>query len=324
MRPHHIIDLYLCAFISIHAPREGCDAFLPRSGRPADHFNPRTPRGVRLQAFSALKEEREFQSTHPARGATGLLPYTRSWSRYFNPRTPRGVRPGGRSKPARQMRFQSTHPARGATGQGRIVTGRLTFQSTHPARGATATCWRRPFLAANFNPRTPRGVRRGNGRLHRRREAISIHAPREGCDSKINGVSATTVKFQSTHPARGATPRKNGIFGLPRYFNPRTPRGVRQAGCVFTFPCAYFNPRTPRGVRHVPRWRDIRTLTFQSTHPARGATLGIMRPIRKAPDFNPRTPRGVRLPVAMRIYNHYHFNPRTPRGVRLWNVLTIS
>ena len=112
--------------ISIHAPREGCDAFLPRSGRPADHFNPRTPRGVRLQAFSALKEEREFQSTHPARGATGLLPYTRSWSRYFNPRTPRGVRPGGRSKPARQMRFQSTHPARGATGQGRIVTGRLT------------------------------------------------------------------------------------------------------------------------------------------------------------------------------------------------------
>ena len=182
VRPHHIIDLYLCAFISIHAPREGCDAFLPRSGRPADHFNPRTPRGVRLQAFSALKEEREFQSTHPARGATGLLPYTRSWSRYFNPRTPRGVRPGGRSKPARQMRFQSTHPARGATGQGRIVTGRLTFQSTHPARGATATCWRRPFLAANFNPRTPRGVRRGNGRLHRRREAISIHAPREGCD----------------------------------------------------------------------------------------------------------------------------------------------
>ena len=47
VRPHHIIDLYLCAFISIHAPREGCDAFLPRSGRPADHFNPRTPRGVR-------------------------------------------------------------------------------------------------------------------------------------------------------------------------------------------------------------------------------------------------------------------------------------
>ena len=74
----------------------------------------------------------------------------------------------------------------------------------------------------------------------------------------------------------------------------------------------------------MPRWRDIRTLTFQSTHPARGATLGIMRPIRKTPDFNPRTPRGVRLPVAMRIYNHYHFNPRTPRGVRLWNVLTIS
>ena len=148
------------AGISIHAPREGCDGSRPGYAERAQ----------------------VSQSTHPARGATGVLPYTRSWSRYFNPRTPRGVRPGGRSKPARQMRFQSTHPARGATGQGRIVTGRLTFQSTHPARGATATCWRRPFLAANFNPRTPRGVRRGNGRLPRRREAISIHAPREGCD----------------------------------------------------------------------------------------------------------------------------------------------
>ena len=143
VRPHHIIDLYLCAFISIHAPREGCDAFLPRSGRPADHFNPRTPRGVRLQAFSALKEEREFQSTHPARGATGLLPYTRSWSRYFNPRTPRGVRPDARLS----------------------------------------------------------GVERWK---------ISIHAPREGCDTDINGNPAGGQVFQSTHPARGATLHQSG------------------------------------------------------------------------------------------------------------------
>ena len=253
VRPHHIIDLYLCAFISIHAPREGCDAFLPRSGRPADHFNPRTPRGVRLQAFSALKEEREFQSTHPARGATGLLPYTRSWSRYFNPRTPRGVRPGGRSKPARQMRFQSTHPARGATGQGRIVTGRLTFQSTHPARGATATCWRRPFLAANFNPRTPRGVRRLLLLFCFKFQVISIHAPREGCDRGLQQRLWLWLLFQSTHPARGATTSGRAYRALTTKFQSTHPaRGAtlgEQQGCP--------------------------SMRFQSTHPARGATSKV-------------------------------------------------
>ena len=34
------------------------------------------------------------------------------------------------------------------------------FQSTHPARGATAGSWPTTSPNANFNPRTPRGVRR--------------------------------------------------------------------------------------------------------------------------------------------------------------------
>ena len=293
---------------------------------PPPHFNPRTPRGVRLCVGAQYCPVRPFQSTHPARGATFTSPFLFQVPGNFNPRTPRGVRPG---------------PTATA-----VVVAAISIHA--PREGCDYKREGVPCFDYEISIHAPREGCDDPDFVYTIGETvISIHAPREGCDSKINGVSATTVKFQSTHPARGATrgcychawvagvfqsthpargatPRKNGIFGLPRYFNPRTPRGVRQAGCVFTFPCAYFNPRTPRGVRHVPRWRDIRTLTFQSTHPARGATLGIMRPIRKTPDFNPRTPRGVRLPVAMRIYNHYHFNPRTPRGVRLWNVLTIS
>ena len=34
---------------------------------------------------------------------------------------------------------------------------------------------------------------------------ISIHAPREGCDLAIVAVIAVLVIFQSTHPVRGAT-----------------------------------------------------------------------------------------------------------------------
>ena len=55
-------------------------------------FNPRTPRGVRLEDNAIDEAIKEFQSTHPARGAT-LSPAL-------------AVIVG---------KFQSTHPARGAT-----------------------------------------------------------------------------------------------------------------------------------------------------------------------------------------------------------------
>ena len=61
-------------------------------------------------------------------------------------------------------------------------------------------------LLTDFNPRTPRGVRRpGAGRLHHQMP-ISIHAPREGCD----GIGVPAGHDPLLH------------------FNPRTPRGVRQ------------------------------------------------------------------------------------------------
>ena len=42
------------AYISIHAPREGCDLAQPgRDGADRD-FNPRTPRGVRLVVENGL------------------------------------------------------------------------------------------------------------------------------------------------------------------------------------------------------------------------------------------------------------------------------
>ena len=123
--------------ISIHAPREGCDASLAGA------------------AISDCK----FQSTHPARGATAWFSGCFCLPSYFNPRTPRGVRlnaapisaticdfnprtPRGvrrvraRTSPTARQ-FQSTHPARGATLSEEIAAWNEKFQSTHPARGAT-------------------------------------------------------------------------------------------------------------------------------------------------------------------------------------------
>ena len=40
-------------------------------------------------------------------------------------------------------------------------------------------------LSNNFNPRTPRGVRRREAWKQGAAKAISIHAPREGCDAQL-------------------------------------------------------------------------------------------------------------------------------------------
>ena len=146
------------------------------------YFNPRTPRGVRLRGRSLSDEHKKFQSTHPAGGATRGCPNGNTGRKDFNPRTPRGVRLAEASMEYVQHAFQSTHPAGGATDR-RIKDERcIKFQSTHPAGGATgvqymfstrrnisihaprggcdASAGYAKFVLKNFNPRTPRGVRR--------------------------------------------------------------------------------------------------------------------------------------------------------------------
>ena len=57
------------------------------------------------------------------------------------------------------------------------------FQFTHPGRGATAKHRRDRSLLSRFNSRTPGGVRPLIIRKIHQVTIVSIHAPREGCDS---------------------------------------------------------------------------------------------------------------------------------------------
>ncbi len=124
-----------------------------------NHFNPRTPCGVRHRQRKAFSQLRGFQSTHPMRGATtSELAYGSdifisihaphagcdtinqaqgAQEMDFNPRTPCGVRPDLTRSIGTQSVFQSTHPMRGATNQEIIKGQQEAFQSTHPMRGAT-------------------------------------------------------------------------------------------------------------------------------------------------------------------------------------------
>ena len=163
------------------------------------------------------------------------------------------------------------------------------FQSTHPVRGAT------------------------NGQTYANaQQAISIHAPREGCDAAIIASSNTATIFQSTHPVRGATREVSRHFPDSGISIHAPREGCDQAG----------HPPHPNGQIsiHAPRegcdLACFRTSTlmrgFQSTHPVRGATyslyaaLGIF-PIsihapREGCDGDQR--RGE-IPLG-------NFNPRTP------------
>ena len=151
--------------------------------------------------------------------------------------------------------------------------------------------WR---LEGCFNSRTPGGVRQAEG---------------VRWDNMI--------KFQFTHPGRGATraydltsrvqrvsihaPREGCDFRpcaecllLSMFQFTHPGRGATRPSAQARQAVAGFNSRTPGGVRHSGRHRIEETLKFQFTHPGRGATTPTQTYISRASSFNSRTPGGVR------------------------------
>ena len=100
--------------------------------------------------------------------------------------------------------FQSTLPTRGSNKQGRQARRELNiFQSTLPTRGSNVCL----------------------GASSRRGTSISIHAPHEGEQHKVEAAQENAYIFQSTLPTRGSNEagRKWEIEDI--HFNPRSPRG---------------------------------------------------------------------------------------------------
>ena len=85
-------------------------------------------------------------------------------------------------------------------------------------------------------------------------QTISIHAPREWGDSSANRCRSCWI-----------------------HFNPRPPRGGRQLSGRDRSEDGDFNPRPPRGGRLVPDISMKTCVLFQSTPPARGATMNLRR-----------------------------------------------
>ena len=145
------------------------------------------------------------------------------------------------------------------------------------------------------------------------------------------------------------------------HFNPRSPHGERHLALIHSDReklisihaprtgsdsswgsiCAatgHFNPRSPHGERPTPKGGRQIFLAFQSTLPARGATV-IATAFAFAPNisihaprtgsdmrrpawrtcqsyFNPRSPHGERRETYTRRKSRLYFNPRSPHGER--------
>ena len=214
---------------------------------------------------------------------------------YFNPRSPHGERPHIHSSLRRAVVFQSTLPARGAT-RYRLATHPARRISIHaPRTGSDLTCFPKRHDAGRFQSTLPA---RGATRLFPAECIRCRHFnPRSPHGERLEGVydAKSAATFQSTLPARGATPPLQQVLPVRFYFNPRSPHGERRALRHLTSENSYFNPRSPHGERlgiFVPTYTDAdfnprsphgerpnssfiarHIPAFQSTLPARGATI---------------------------------------------------
>ena len=146
---------------------------------------------------------------------------------------------------------------------------------------------------------------------------ISIHAPREGRDTAAPSLPATTLAFQSTRPARGATcccgfnRRLDAIISIHAPREGRDPKYEASYRDVLKFQ----STRPARGATGV--WRTTpASNTFQSTRPARGATSSFLT-VWFGITISIHAPREGRDCYSGGCCPHFfYFNPRAPRGAR--------
>ena len=155
----------------------------------------------------------EFQSTLPARGATRISAGLLSSAQNFNPRSPHGERLATYWETLKESTFQSTLPARGATTLAfQRYEGGQNFNPRSP-HGERPQSTAPRSKGDYFNPRSPHGERRRRGKLQRRYNIISIHAPRTGSDCAVCAHADALPDFNPRSP-HGERLRKVTILSI--------------------------------------------------------------------------------------------------------------
>ena len=216
-----------------------------------------------------------FQSTLPARGATLLL-----------------------LSPGASRRISIHAPRTGSDGGAFRDVPRAAVISIHAPRTGSDTTAGRAFTRQRISIHAPRTGSDPARTCGWSASAISIHAPRTGSD---NQPRMKTCRIDiSIHAPRTGSDRGNPAF-RPSYrnFNPRSPHGERPTRIrarrksqrisihaprtgsdweryATDLHNKYFNPRSPHGERLKDNRIIDMSLKFQSTLPARGATVLLL------------------------------------------------
>ena len=217
------------------------------------NFNPRPPRGGRLQCSHRIRSGQKFQSTPSARRATSFYPMEA------------GILPISIHALREEGDFQAT-----------LCHEPLPlFQSTPSARRATAVRFSGRLFIWNFNPRPPRGGRHASLLLLKSpsRFQSTPSARRATLDTKRPGATTgyfnprpprggrhgysrhttTKAEFQSTPSARRATvPVVEDSGKVDISIHALREEGDEQGGAWIGF-VSNFNPRPPRGGRPQPQ-----------------------------------------------------------------------
>ena len=214
------------------------------------------------------------------------------------------------------------------------------FQSSLPAGGATQRSYSFRWLDPHFNPRSPRGERRGANCTKPLMMRFQSSLPAGGATLAAFHLSTLAEGFQSSLPAGGATCGLVISIASPPQFQSSLPAG----GATLPFR-AYslvinISILAPRGGSDLCQV-CLCVLCLQiSILAPRGGSDFLFRAISTTQNnFNPRSPRGERHgmtggkmcpfqisilaprggsdPAALcwNICNN-HFNPRSPRGER--------
>ena len=193
---------------------------------------------------------------------------------------------------------------------------------------------------SNFNPRTPRGVRHDRPHIVDALRDFNPRTPRGVRPTSGIALLDGTGGFQSTHPARGATPGAIFMLFRKRFQSTHPARGATVGQLSTSSPMSISIHAPREGCDCKPPYCILDTFPFQSTHPARGATaqvthsgihtvISIHAP-REGCDAHslliPSTSLSISIhapregcdPLRRNTHpaDRRNFNPRTPRGVR--------
>ena len=310
--------------ISIHAPRTGSDHSVAPCSSMSRHFNPRSPHGER-QFPLPLERAREThfnpRSPHGERrnNACAVLLY-----KYFNPRSPHGERPDRRFAFFDAAIQISIHAPRTGSDAacGGVDIGLREISIHAPRTGSDdrlQNCYP-PF--GDFNPRSPHGERQGYAFKSSDGAYFNPRSP-HGERRPPAKSRRPRVPFQSTLPARGATDQEQPSGGNSdiSIHAPRTGSDALETENRWIFRISIHAPRTGSDTAgNVPAGAGQ---IFQSTLPARGATVTVKVSGWELPDFNPRSPHGERRRCRRCCAKRWRFQSTLPaRGATVPSLIS--